>query len=159
MNESEEDATPSYRAADEFNDSSQAKKKRLPHGNEKKEGSEDDGDEDNRRETAEEEEEGGGGEEEEEEFEVTQVFVFKRYHYFVVCLLSSVVFLALLEFSYTDSFKENLDAYIFLLFFIEAIFTTILQEFLLKESLLVYPISAALETTQFIMSIAAKDFL
>jgi len=47
--------------------------------------------------------EGKGGEEEEEDnFEITQVFIFKRYHFFVVCLISSAIFLALLEFSYTD---------------------------------------------------------
>ncbi|KAL4446652.1 hypothetical protein ABPG74_005590 [Tetrahymena malaccensis] len=98
-------------------------------------------------------------EEEEEDFEITQVFIFKRYHFFVVCLISSVVFLALLEFSYTSSFTQYIDGYIFLLFLIEAIFITILQEFILKESLLVYPISASLETIQFIMTIAASNFI
>lgn len=90
--------------------------------------------------------------------DIRKVLKHKRYHYMLTSLLSIALFLILLEFSYTEVFKINLFMFLVVLFFVEACFTYFLQNIILKENLLIQPISAALETIQFVMFMAAYNF-
>lgn len=78
--------------------------------------------------------------------DIRKVLKHKRYHYMLTSLLSIGLFLILLEFSYTEVFANNLFYFLVVLFFVEACFTYLLQNVLLKENLLIQPISASLET-------------
>ena len=79
--------------------------------------------------------------EEEDEFEseldISSVLKYKRYHYIIMCYFCSFIFVALLEFSFTESFQKNLEAFILLLFLIETMLTYSLQTHMLKENLLI----------------------
>ena len=82
----------------------------------------------------------------------------KRYHYMLTQMLSQMFFQILLEFSYTPFFTENLYTFLLVLQLLESGFTYTMQNHVLKENLLIQPLTAALETIQFVMFMAAYNF-
>lgn len=109
-----------------------------------------------------EEEEGEEEEEEEEQSdeeieEIKSSLKFKRFHYILTCLVAVILFLFLLELSYTKSFSNNIYIWLIILQFIESCNTFVLQNYLLKENLLIQPINAAFETLQFVMFMASYN--
>jgi hypothetical protein len=95
--------------------------------------------------------------EEDEDDSVFKPEVWKRSHYILANILINVTNVALMEFSYTDTYGK----YFFTVFLLMKVFHLILEmntEAFLGEVLLLTPISVCLAQTSGLVTIAADDF-
>ena len=119
-----------------------------------------------RRERSLDESDGGdnSGEDEDEEDEeegangIRRALVWKRRHFFVACVLVSLLLMVKLEFSYTELFGKNVLVFLVLFTSFDLIMEQLLTRVLMSEALLVSPILSAVVVTEFIMTMGADDF-
>ena len=76
----------------------------------------------------------------EEQIDGHSAMIYKQSHFFVVCVMLSLMFLVLVEFSYTAVFKDNVVLFLVILMFCSIALEYILINFVLDEALLVQPI-------------------
>lgn len=96
--------------------------------------------------------------EREEDVNIVRAVDWKRRHFFVTCMLTALILMVRLEFSYSELFGKNIMEFLVLFVIADLVLEQLLTRVFMSEALLVSPILGSVVTTEFIMTMGADNF-
>ena len=96
-------------------------------------------------------------EEREDKTNIREALVWKRKHFFVICLFVGLFLMLKLEFSYTRIFSGNIMLFLALFMVGDMIIEQLLVRLVMSEALLVAPLLGTFVICEFVMTMGAEN--
>ena len=96
--------------------------------------------------------------EEEEDVRIRDALAWKRRHFIIICLVIVAFVMLKLQFSYTQTFRDNIYTFLVCFMITDMILEQILTRVVMAESLLVTPILGAFNVVEFVVTMGSVDF-
>ena len=88
---------------------------------------------------------------------IRRALLWKRSHFFVICIFIAIFLMIKMEFSYTKIFSDNIKTFLLGFMLMDILLEQLFVRLIMSEALLVSPILGAFVITEFIMTMGAED--